>query len=284
MLCLGIETSCDDTSLAFVEDNEILGVETLSQNDMHALFGGVVPELASRGHARAIGFLYDRLLERTGIGADDIDLVCPARGPGLLGSLLVGVAFAKAFALGRKIRFLGVNHLHAHVFASALTNNVPLPALALLVSGGHTILYRVEGPDKFVVLGKTSDDAAGEAFDKAGKMLGLPYPAGRHIDLLANTGTAAVKLFPRPCTGKSNLNFSFSGLKTAMWIYASKHPDRRASFEAQSGKTLLPEKEMEDELMNHLLTKHACTFEDFCFWSFIHLYVNDPSVQILLGN
>ncbi|MDR1490058.1 MAG: tRNA (adenosine(37)-N6)-threonylcarbamoyltransferase complex transferase subunit TsaD [Desulfovibrio sp.] len=241
MLCLGIETSCDDTSLALVADAEILGVETWSQNDLHALFGGVVPELASREHAKNIGGLFDRLLERTGVRAEDIELVSPARGPGLLGSLLVGVAFAKAFALGSGVRFIGINHLHAHVFAAGLKNRLSLPALALLVSGGHTLLYRVEGPDKFTVLGKSSDDAAGEAFDKAGKMLGLPYPAGRHIDRLAQDGVVQAGLFPRPHTGKDNLDFSFSGLKTAMWLHVSRHPELRASFDVQNGELSLPQ-------------------------------------------
>lgn len=241
MLCLGIETSCDDTSLALVKDGALLGQMTSSQIDLHALFGGVVPEMASREHARFIGPLCDALLDKTGIAPSDIDVVAVARGPGLLGSLLVGVAFGKAFALGAGARFLGINHLHAHIFAAGLEQQLELPALALLVSGGHTHLYRVEGPDMLHLLGRTLDDAAGEAFDKAGKMLGLPYPAGRHIDALANEGTASPRLFPRPYLDNETLDFSFSGLKTAMAAYLATRSDYRGIWDARNGQPVLPQ-------------------------------------------
>jgi len=240
MLCLGIETSCDDTSLALIRDGMLLEQVASSQADLHALFGGVVPEMASREHARFIGPLCDALLEKAGAVPADIDTVAVARGPGLLGSLLVGVAFAKAFSLGSGAAFLGVNHLHAHIFAAGLEQELRLPALALLVSGGHTHLCRVEGPSAVFQLGKTLDDAAGEAFDKAGKMLGLPYPAGMHIDALANEGTAAGKLFPRPYLDNDTLDFSFSGLKTAMATYLAVHPGLGGAWEACSGKPVLP--------------------------------------------
>ena len=250
MLCLGIETSCDDTSLALVRDGALVGQTMSSQTALHALFGGVVPEIASREHARFIGPLCDSLLGQAGVRPDDIDVVAVARGPGLLGSLLVGVAFAKAFALGAGARFLGVNHLHAHIFAAGLEHDLEFPALALLVSGGHTHLYRVAGPSELHRLGKTLDDAAGEAFDKAGKMLGLPYPAGRHIDALANEGTASPKMFPRPYCDNESLDFSFSGLKTAMATYLSTHGDCGGKWDAVSGKPLLPEGEARAALAN----------------------------------
>ena len=243
MLCLGIETSCDDTSLALVEDGLLLAQSTASQVDLHALFGGVVPEMASREHARLIGPLFDKLLRDAGLSARDIALVAVARGPGLLGSLLVGVAFAKALALGLGARFLGVNHLHAHLFAAGLERPLIFPALGLLVSGGHTHLYRMEGPLDILPLGRTLDDAAGEAFDKAGKMLGLPYPAGRHIDELANMGTPSPRLFPRPYLDNDSLDFSFSGLKTAMQTYLASHGEIRIRWDAGSGclEQLAPE-------------------------------------------
>lgn len=235
MLCLGIESSCDDTSLALVRDGRLIGQVASSQVDLHALFGGVVPEMASREHARFMGPLFDTLIEKNGINPQHIDLIAVARGPGLLGSLLVGVAFAKALSLGLNTRLIGVNHLHAHLFAAGLEQQLHLPALGLLVSGGHTHLYRIENPDRLVLLGKTLDDAAGEAFDKAGKMLGLPYPAGRHIDILAEEGTADPDLFPRPYTDNAFLDFSFSGLKTSMAVFLKKNPALQIGWDARTG-------------------------------------------------
>jgi N6-L-threonylcarbamoyladenine synthase len=265
VLCLGIESSCDDTSLALVADGRLLGQESAAQAGMHALFGGVVPELASREHARCIGPLFDRLLRRTGVSARDIDVVCPARGPGLPGSLLVGVGFAKAFALGSGARFLGVNHLHAHIFAAGLERALPLPALALLVSGGHSMLYRVDAPDSFTLLGRSLDDAAGEAFDKAGRMLGLPYPAGAVVDALAEEGRALPRLFPRPYLDNASLDFSFSGLKTAMWNYVAAHPECRVSFDAASGEALLPQGDRRAALADVCASYRLAVVESLCF-------------------
>jgi len=215
MLCLGIESSCDETALALVEDGRLVEAVLASQADVHALFGGVVPELASREHYRFVGALFDELMRRSGRANADIDLISVARGPGLLGSLLVGVAFAKGLALGLGKPFLGVNHLHAHLLAVGLEHELRFPALGLLVSGGHTHLYRMESPWDCRLLGRTLDDAAGEAFDKVGKFLGLAYPGGRLMDALARAGQAKTKLFPRPYLDNDNLDFSFSGLKTA---------------------------------------------------------------------
>lgn len=250
MLCLGIETSCDDTSLALVKDGKLVAQASSTQADLHALFGGVVPEIASREHLRLIGPLCDALLQKAGVRASDIDAVAVARGPGLLGSLLVGVAFAKAFALGSGARFIGVNHLHAHMLAAGLEQELVFPALGLLVSGGHTHLYQIAGPRSFTLLGRTLDDAAGEAFDKAGKMLGLPYPAGRHIDELARGGVAVPRLFPRPYLDNDNLDFSFSGLKTAMAQYLDTHPPIRATWRAGGEGPALPEGEAGKDLQD----------------------------------
>ena len=250
MLCLGIESSCDDTSLALVCDGKLIGQSSSSQVSLHALFGGVVPEMASREHSRFIGPLCDSLLQEAGVAPADIDTVAVARGPGLLGSLLVGVAFAKAFTLGTGARLVGVNHLHAHLLAAGLEQPLVFPALGLLVSGGHTHLYRMESPTRFIPLGRTLDDAAGEAFDKAGKMLGLPYPAGRHIDDLANEGTAEPKLFPRPYLDNDTVNFSFSGLKTAMSSYIAAHPGIGAQWDAGTGEPVLPTGDARTALAN----------------------------------
>lgn len=229
MLCLGIETSCDETALALVEEGRVTASVMSSQADVHALFGGVVPELASREHGRLIGPLYDLLLEKAAITAKAIDCIAFARGPGLLGSLLVGAAFAKALALGLDKPVLGVNHLHAHLLAAGIENEMSFPALGLLVSGGHTHIYMIRSFREFTALGRTIDDAAGEAFDKVGKLLGLPYPAGRLIDEMARRGAAMSDVFRCPYMANDNLDFSFSGLKTAAATYIAQNPNIAAS-------------------------------------------------------
>lgn len=220
MLCLGIESSCDETGLALVSDGTVLGNVLTSQVDIHALFGGVVPELASREHLRHIGPLFDLLMRQTGVRPGELDCVAVARGPGLLGSLLVGMAFAKSIALGLDIPLLGINHLHAHLLVSGLESDLRYPSLGLLVSGGHTNLYRISSPWQFEQLGRTLDDAAGEAFDKVGKEIGIAYPGGRMMDRLARLGKADPALFTRPYLDNDNLDFSFSGLKTSavQWL------------------------------------------------------------------
>lgn len=226
MLCLGIESSCDETGLALVRDGTVLGNVLTSQVNIHALFGGVVPELASREHLRHIGPLFDVLVKQTGTSPAELDCVAVARGPGLLGSLLVGMAFAKSLALGLDIPLLGVNHLHAHLLVSGLTAELRYPSLGLLVSGGHTNLYRISSPWQFEQLGRTLDDAAGEAFDKVGKEIGIAYPGGRMMDRLASLGKADPALFTRPYLDNDNLDFSFSGLKTSAVQWLNKNlPD-----------------------------------------------------------
>lgn len=231
MLCLGIETSCDETALALVRDGRLVHALMSSQADVHALFGGVVPELASREHYRLIGPLYDSLLQTAGVTLSEIDAIAVARGPGLLGSLLVGMAFAKGLALAGNIPLVGVNHLHAHLLAAGLEQPLRYPALGLLVSGGHTHIYRIDAPDRFTLMGRTLDDAAGEAFDKVAKMLNLPYPGGRILDELGRKGTPEPRLFPRPYVDNDNLDFSFSGLKTSLQTYIEAHPGLRLDLE-----------------------------------------------------
>ncbi len=228
MICLGIESSCDETALALVQDGKVLASVLATQVEMHALFGGVVPELASREHYRYMGPLFDKLLQKAGISVSDIDSYAVSRGPGLLGALLVGVSFAKGLAMATQKPVVGVNHLHAHLLAAGLEHALAFPALGVLVSGGHTHVYRIDAIDNFTVLGRTLDDAAGEAFDKVGKVLGLAYPAGKAFDALSQRGRVAQKgktLFPRPYIDNDNLDFSFSGLKTAATLYISKHPE-----------------------------------------------------------
>ena len=223
MLVLGIESSCDETGLALVEDGKLRSHVLASQADVHALFGGVVPELASREHLRAMGPLYDLLMEREGLCASSLDAVAVARGPGLLGCLLVGTAFAKGLCLATGKPLIGVNHLLAHLLSAGLENELSFPALGLLVSGGHTNLYLMRSPVDVEQLGRTLDDAAGEAFDKCGKVLGLAYPGGRLLDELAREGEADERLFPRPYLDNDTLDFSFSGLKTAVSQYVDNH-------------------------------------------------------------
>lgn len=215
MLCLGIESSCDETALALTRHGRLLDAVLASQADLHAIFGGVVPELASREHQRFIGPLFDELLGRNKLRPEAIDLIGVARGPGLLGSLLVGMAFAKGLALALGKPLVGVNHLHAHLLAAGLEQELVFPAIGLVVSGGHTELYRMDSPCHFTRLGRTLDDAAGETFDKVGHALGLPYPAGRILDELAQNAPACGAPLPRPYLDNDNLDFSFSGLKTA---------------------------------------------------------------------
>lgn len=214
-LCLGIESSCDETALALVVGGRLLGQVLASQADLHAIFGGVVPELASREHGRCLGPLLDDLLSQTRSTLQQVRAVAVARGPGLLGSLLVGVAFAKGLALGLAKPLIGVNHLHAHLLINGLDAPIPWPALGLVVSGGHTDLYLMQSPWELTRLGRALDDAAGETFDKVGAAVGLPYPAGPQMDKLARGAGRPLARLPRPYLHNENLDFSFSGLKTA---------------------------------------------------------------------
>jgi N6-L-threonylcarbamoyladenine synthase len=221
MRVLGIETTCDETAAAVVQlqpggSGEILSNEIMSQIAEHAAFGGVVPEIAARAHIEIIDRLVELALDRAGTELADLDGIVAAAGPGLIGGIIVGLTTAKALALASRKPFIAVNHLEAHALTARLTDELAFPYLLLLVSGGHTQLVAVKGVGDYLRLGSTVDDAAGEAFDKVGKMLGLPYPGGPRVEKLAADGNAARFDLPRPMLGRPNPDFSFSGLKTAV--------------------------------------------------------------------
>jgi N6-L-threonylcarbamoyladenine synthase len=223
MLVLGIESSCDETAAAVIEDGRLIRSNVIwSQIKTHAPFGGVVPELASREHLDSIAPVVDSALEQAGVTVDQIDGIAVTRGPGLVGSLLVGVSFAKSLAMARSRPIVGINHIEGHIY-SVVFENPPIqyPAIALVVSGGHTTLFYIPEEGRYATLGKTRDDAAGEAYDKVAKLLGLGYPGGPIIDNLASGGDpdAAELVFTLPRMDSPNLDFSFSGLKTAVLRY-----------------------------------------------------------------
>ena len=227
MIILGIETSCDETAAAVVaEGTKILSSVVSSQVAVHHPYGGVVPELASRKHIETIVPVVDQSLSSSGVELKQLDAIAVTRGPGLVGALLVGFCFAKSFAYALDIPYVGVNHLEGHINSVFLTTDPPpFPFVALLASGGHTSIYYVISHTGFELLGQTRDDAAGEAFDKVAKMLGLGYPGGNLIDRLAKEGNPENIKFPRPYIDKSTYDFSFSGLKTAVWRYIQKNND-----------------------------------------------------------
>lgn len=230
MIVLGIESSCDESGVALVRAAPGVSPPALiahalhSQAAMHEVFGGVVPELASRDHIRRIVPLTRRLLDESGIGLDRIDLVAYTRGPGLAGALLVGAGVASALAAALDRPALGVHHLEGHLLSPFLSSDPPtFPFVALLVSGGHTQLMRVEAVGDYELMGETVDDAAGEAFDKSAKLLGLGYPGGPALSRLADHGDASSFTLPRPMIGSGDLDFSFAGLKTAVLTQVRKH-------------------------------------------------------------
>lgn len=231
MLILGIESSCDETAAAVVKDGvRIHSSVVASQVSTHAVYGGVVPELASRMHLEAIDPIVGQALAQAGVSLYDIDGIAATQGPGLIGALLVGFSYAKALAWARNLPLAGVNHLEAHICSLQLLNNPPrFPFICLVVSGGHTNIYHVEGPGAFTLIGQTRDDAAGEAFDKVAKMMGLSYPGGPAIEALAKKGNPEKIKFPRSMLGNDNFDFSFSGLKSAVARYLHENPDMSGS-------------------------------------------------------
>jgi N6-L-threonylcarbamoyladenine synthase len=228
MLILGIDTSCDDTAAAVVEKGSIIKSNIVSsQNRIHSKYGGIVPEIASRKHIEMIWPVVKEALEEAGSRLNDISAIAVCHGPGLIGSLLVGVCFAKSLAFVNKIPLVAVNHLEGHIFSSFLEKPIPdFPFIALVVSGGHSNIYRVDDFGRYTELGRTIDDAAGEAFDKVAKLLDLGYPGGPVIDELSRKGDPDAISFPRPYMNKG-LDFSFSGLKTAVLVYLKKKPFSR---------------------------------------------------------
>lgn len=225
MLVLGIESSCDETGVALYDSERGLLADALhSQIELHRIYGGVVPELASRDHIRKTLPLIDAVLEQAGCSGRDIDGIAYTAGPGLAGALLVGGSIARALGLAWNVPVIGVHHMEGHLLAPLMSDPRPdFPFVALLVSGGHTQLVAVEGIGSYKLLGESVDDAAGEAFDKVAKMLGLPYPGGPQVAKLAEQGTPGRFEFPRPMTNRPGLDFSFSGLKTYVLNTINEH-------------------------------------------------------------
>lgn len=221
MIVLAVESSCDETSVSVVKNGrEVLSNVIASQIDTHKKFGGVVPEIASREHVEAINSVFQEAIEKSGIDVNDIDLVVATRGPGLIGALLVGLSAAKAFAYVIKKPFIGVNHIIGHVCANYISNpQLEPPFAGLIISGGHTYLLKVKDYVDFELLGRTRDDAAGEAFDKVARAMGIGYPGGPIIDNMAKSGDKAAIDFPRVMLEEGSYDFSFSGLKTAVINY-----------------------------------------------------------------
>jgi len=236
---LAIESSCDETAAAVVEDGRVLSNVVRSQTDIHATFGGVVPELASRHHLGAVVPVVRTALQKAGLGErlEGLDAIAVTEGPGLVGALLVGVQMARGLALAAGLPLLGIHHMEGHVFSAFLgdeTRPAPpfVPHIALLVSGGHTEIVEVAGLGRYRVLGATRDDAAGEAYDKVAKILGLGYPGGPIVDRLAAEGNGATHNFPRSMADRDSLEFSFSGLKTAIMVHLERQgaPTSRAAL------------------------------------------------------
>jgi N6-L-threonylcarbamoyladenine synthase len=234
---LAIETSCDETSAAILRNNEVLSNIVFSQ-EFHTKYGGIVPELASRAQITAIDRICKQAIEEAKINKDEINLVAATNGPGLIGSLLVGLNFAKTFAISRNIGFLGINHIEAHLYSSFIgEKSVEFPFISLIVSGGHTLLVLVSGYSKYKILGTTQDDAAGEAFDKVAKMLGLGYPGGPIIDKLAKEGSENFHRFPVSQVRENVYDFSFSGIKTSVLYFLKKN---YRDYNTEAGRNNLP--------------------------------------------
>jgi N6-L-threonylcarbamoyladenine synthase len=249
VIVLGIETSCDETAAAVLDGGrKILSSVVAAQDEVHAPYGGVVPELASRRHLEVIVPVIRRALAEAGMGLPDLDGIAVTQGPGLVGSLLVGCSAAKALSWAHGTPLVGVNHLEGHIYSAFLDERAPEhPFLALVVSGGHTALYVVETPRRYARVGQTRDDAAGEAFDKVAKLLGLGYPGGPAIELAAQGGNATAIRFPTASMSDGAPDFSFSGIKTAVSLHVRKSgalspaqvADVAASFQATVVKTLV---------------------------------------------
>ena len=217
MLVLGLETSCDETAAAVLKDGDTLLYNVIhEQIGIHSKYGGIVPELAGRSHIDRVHRVIEEAVQKASAQLRDLDLIAVTMGPGLLGSLLVGLNTAKGLSYGLNTPMIGVNHLEGHLLAIFLQKKMQFPFIALIVSGGHTDMYRASDFGQYKLLGRTRDDAAGESFDKVGKMLGLPYPGGPAIEKLAQNGNGKAHKFPRAYLEKGSLDFSFSGLKTSV--------------------------------------------------------------------
>lgn len=306
MKTLGIESSCDDTAAAVLDGNHVLANVLSSQDSIHTRFGGVVPELASRSHLQSIHPVVNLALEKAETELSEIDLIAVTQGPGLMGSLLVGFSYAKALAHTRKIPVVGVDHMAGHILAAHLSENPPaFPYIALIVSGGTSSIFLAKGYCDFELLGRTRDDAAGEAFDKVAKLLGLPYPGGPHVSSQAESGDGTSYKFPRAWLKDHPLDFSFSGLKTSVLNEVNKQrqknctlnlPDICASFqesvvEVLVEKTLLAARKHQIENIvigggvsanKRLRTQFSkrCVEENFVFFAPDLIYCTDNAAMI----
>tara|TARA_Y100000768_G_scaffold240800_1_gene182419 strand:- start:482 stop:1471 length:990 start_codon:yes stop_codon:yes gene_type:complete len=222
MIILGIETSCDETAAAICSEGEILS-STITQQIIHSDYGGVIPEIASREHEYLLNKVVNHALDESGVKLNELDAISVTQGPGLAGTLLTGISFAKGLGLGLGIPVIPINHLEGHIFANFLADDsLKFPFLCLLVSGGHTQIWSIKDLGNYLLLGETRDDAAGEAFDKGARILGLGYPGGPEIEKAANGGDPTKVNFPRSLISKESLEFSFSGLKTSLLYYMDK--------------------------------------------------------------
>lgn len=241
MTILAIESSCDETSTAVLENSVVLS-NVISTQFFHKKFGGVIPELASRAHLRTISNLTEEALIQAGKTINQIDAIAVTREPGLIGALVVGSNFAKGLALRYNLPIVPINHIEGHLYSGGIEKELEFPYVSLVVSGGHTAIFYVKSYNEYEIMGLTKDDAAGEAFDKTAKLLGLPYPGGPHIDKLAKQGNSKAYDFPRAMINSNDYNFSFSGLKTSVRYYIAKNfhdgvpkeliPDFAASIQA----------------------------------------------------
>lgn len=223
IVTFAIESSCDESSAAVLSDEKVLS-NIISSQLFHKEFGGIVPELASRAHITSIDTIVSSAFRNSGVNLTDVDLIAATQGPGLIGSLLVGLNYAKGLSISKKIPFIGINHIESHLFSCFIGNdNVEFPFIALVVSGGHTMIFHVESFVKYTVLGQTQDDAAGEAFDKVAKMLGLEYPGGPIIDELAESGNPEFHKFPVSHIKDNEFDLSFSGIKTSVLYFLKKN-------------------------------------------------------------
>ena len=244
MKILGVETSCDDTGVAlYCQKKGLIGHVIYSQIEEHKKYKGVVPEIASREHSNRIVECYTKLMSGLSLTASNIDAVAYTNGPGLVGALMIGACFAHSFAMTRNIKKIGINHLEGHLFSCWLPSSQPKwPCLLLLVSGGHTALIYAKGINSYEIIGETLDDAAGEAFDKTAKLIGLPYPGGVHLSNLAIKGDSNTYKFTLPLLQQNGVNFSFSGLKSAavrVWSESSKNEQDKRNLAASFEKTVV---------------------------------------------
>ena len=223
MLVFAVETSCDETSVCVMKSNKTILSHIIYSQEIHKKHGGVVPELASRAHLEILQKITKKAFKESKINPKDIDIYTATCGPGLIGALLVGSTFAKALSIGANKPFIPINHLEGHLFSPSFNNKISFPHLSLLITGGHTQIYIIKNKEKIKLLGETIDDAVGEAFDKVGKLLGLKYPGGKEIEIKSKKGDENYFKLPLPLIDKSNLNFSFSGLKTSVNLIIKKN-------------------------------------------------------------